>query len=118
MLAIRIIYRESEHRVYRMFVAFLTIKKKKMPGEIIDQPNPKPLPSHLPDVVDQLTVQLDNIKLDDKDADAIVKFRRAACYIAAGLWLFELDCLQTLKYIIPTNSDDFHPRQCISKARA
>ena len=38
-----------------------------MPGEVIDRPNPEPLPSHLPDFVDQLMVQLDRIKLDEKD---------------------------------------------------
>jgi xylulose-5-phosphate/fructose-6-phosphate phosphoketolase len=56
-----------------------------MPGEVIDRPNPEPLPSHLPDFVDQLMVQLDRIKLEEKDYDALTKFRRAACYIAAGM---------------------------------
>jgi hypothetical protein len=30
-------------------------------------------------------VQLDRIKLDEKDYNALIKFRRAACYIAAGM---------------------------------
>lgn len=58
-----------------------------MPGEVIDRPNPEPLPSNLPDHVDQLMVQLDRINLGQKDYDALIKFRRAACYIAAGTFL-------------------------------
>lgn len=55
-----------------------------MPGEVISEPNPQPLPSHLPDYLEQLSVKLDHEKLDEKACDALLKFRRAACYIAAG----------------------------------
>ena len=55
-----------------------------MPGEIIDQPNPRALPSYLPDYLEKLSVKLDHEKLDEKASDALLKFRRAACYIAAG----------------------------------
>ena len=55
-----------------------------MPGQYIDHPNPETLPSHIPDIVDQLEVNLDRIKLDDYAYDGIHKFRRAASYIAAG----------------------------------
>jgi hypothetical protein len=60
-----------------------------MPGEVITEPNPKPLPSHLPDYLEQLSVELDHEKLDERACDALLKFRRAACYIAAG----ELCCV-------------------------
>ncbi|KAH8692719.1 putative phosphoketolase [Talaromyces proteolyticus] len=56
-----------------------------MPGEVIDRPNPEPLPSNLPDVLDQLMVKLDNINLDQRDYDSLIRFRRAACYIAAAM---------------------------------
>jgi xylulose-5-phosphate/fructose-6-phosphate phosphoketolase len=55
-----------------------------MPGEEIDKPNPEALPSHLPEMLDQLMVKLDLISLEQSACDALVKFRRAACYIAAG----------------------------------
>lgn len=55
-----------------------------MPGEVIDHPNPQPLPSHLPDDLENLKVTLRDETLDQKTCDALFKFRRAACYIAAG----------------------------------
>lgn len=55
-----------------------------MPGEVIDRPNPRPLPSHLPDAVEQLGVKLQHVALDQHAYDALYKFRRAAAYIAAG----------------------------------
>lgn len=55
-----------------------------MPGEVIDRPNPQPLPSHLPDAVEQLGVKLQHVALDQPAYDALYKFRRAAAYIAAG----------------------------------
>lgn len=69
--------------------------KFTMPGEVISEPNPQPLPSHLPDYLEQLSVKLDHEKLDEKACDALLKFRRAACYIAAGkrdcvLYIFQL----------------------------
>jgi hypothetical protein len=55
-----------------------------MPGEVITEPNPKPQPSHLPDYLEKLSVKLDQQNLDQKSCDALLKFRRAASYIAAG----------------------------------
>lgn len=60
-----------------------------MPGEVIDRPNPQPLPSHLPDDLEKLQVTLSNGTLDQKACDALHKFRRAASYIAAGEWAIE-----------------------------
>ena len=55
-----------------------------MPGEVIDRPNPQALPSHIPDDVLKLAVQLDKSKLDETDYAGLKQFRRAANYIAAG----------------------------------
>lgn len=55
-----------------------------MPGEVIDRPNPEPLPSNIPDDVLSLAVKLDKTTLSDKDNASLVAFRKAACYIAAG----------------------------------
>lgn len=65
-----------------------------MPAEIIDQPNPAALPSYLPDYLEKLSVKLDHEKLDEKACDALLKFRRAACYIAAGNCGYVLYILQ------------------------
>ncbi|KKY23424.1 putative d-xylulose 5-phosphate d-fructose 6-phosphate [Phaeomoniella chlamydospora] len=56
-----------------------------MPGEVIDRPNPQPLPSHVPDYVEQLLVKLDKPTLDENDNKALAKYRRAANYIAAAM---------------------------------
>lgn len=56
-----------------------------MPGEVIDRPNPEPLPSNLPDYLAKLQVTLSHQTLDEKTCDALLKFRRAASYIAAGM---------------------------------
>jgi xylulose-5-phosphate/fructose-6-phosphate phosphoketolase len=58
-----------------------------MPGEVIDRPNPEPLPSNLPDYLAKLQVALPHQTLDEKTCDALLKFRRAASYIAAGMKL-------------------------------
>lgn len=55
-----------------------------MPGEVIDRPNPQPLPSHLPDDLENLKIKLPHETLDQKACDSLFKFRRAASYIAAG----------------------------------
>jgi xylulose-5-phosphate/fructose-6-phosphate phosphoketolase len=62
-----------------------------MPGEVITEPNPKPQPSHLPSYVEQLSVKLGHEqKVLDQDAcDSLLKFRRAASYIAAGKSVFK-----------------------------
>ena len=57
-----------------------------MPGEVIDTPNPQPLPSHVPDDIgEQLLVKLDKPQLDEATNHALQKFRRAANYIAAAM---------------------------------
>lgn len=55
-----------------------------MPGEVIDEPNPKPLPSQLPDDVLSLAVRIEKTKLDEETYSSLLHFRRAANYIAAG----------------------------------
>ena len=55
-----------------------------MPGEVIDRPNPKAEPSHIPDLVEQLQVKLQETALEEADYNGLLKFRRAAAYIAAG----------------------------------
>jgi xylulose-5-phosphate/fructose-6-phosphate phosphoketolase len=55
-----------------------------MPGEEIDRPNPKALPSHIPDVVLELSVKLDKMHLSEADLTGLEEFRRAGNYIAAG----------------------------------
>ncbi|KAI9726623.1 MAG: hypothetical protein M1828_000990 [Chrysothrix sp. TS-e1954] len=56
-----------------------------MPGEIIDRPNPQPLPSHIPDSVKSLAVQLDKPTLPEDVNTALKSFRRVACYVAAAM---------------------------------
>ncbi|KAL0259774.1 hypothetical protein SLS55_005514 [Diplodia seriata] len=56
-----------------------------MPGEVIDRPNPEPLPSHLPDDVLDLAVKLDNTTLPEPHNAQLHAFRRAAAYIAAAM---------------------------------
>jgi len=55
-----------------------------MPGEIIDRPNPQPLPSHLPEEVLKLAVQVEKKTLPEDVNKSLKAFRRAALYIAAG----------------------------------
>lgn len=55
-----------------------------MPGEEIDRPNPKALPSHIPDAVLDLSIKLDRMQLSDADLKGLEEFRRASNYIAAG----------------------------------
>ena len=54
-----------------------------MPGEVIDRPNPQPLPSNIPEDVFSLSVQLEKTKLDQATSEALQVYRRAANYIAA-----------------------------------
>jgi xylulose-5-phosphate/fructose-6-phosphate phosphoketolase len=58
-----------------------------MPGEVIDRPNPGPLPSHLPPEVDGLLVKLDKVQLAKDIKNALRQWQRAANYIAAGIIL-------------------------------
>ena len=55
-----------------------------MPGEVIDRPNPQPLPSNIDDNVLSLAVKLDKTKVDEGTLIGLQEFRRAADYIAAG----------------------------------
>ena len=64
-----------------------------MPGEVIDRPNPQPLPSHIDDHVLSLAVKLEKAKLDPSTAKGLQDFRRAANYIAAGMTLDKPPCL-------------------------
>ncbi len=57
-----------------------------MTKEIIDQPNPAPLQSHLPDYVTQLSVALKLSELPEEVYNELQSFRKAACYIAAGIY--------------------------------
>jgi len=59
-----------------------------MPGEVIDRPNPKALPSLIPDNVMELAVKLDKLDISKADLTGLEEFRRASNYIAAGkcLW--------------------------------
>ncbi|KAK5239082.1 hypothetical protein LTR16_012310, partial [Cryomyces antarcticus] len=56
-----------------------------MPGEVIDRPNPEPLPSNVPDSVRDLAVKLDKLTLPENANASLKEFRRAACYIAADV---------------------------------
>ncbi|KAK5146926.1 hypothetical protein LTR04_000942 [Oleoguttula sp. CCFEE 6159] len=56
-----------------------------MPGEVIDRPNPEPLPSNVPDSVRDLAVKLDKLTLPENANASLKEFRRAACYIAAAM---------------------------------
>lgn len=56
-----------------------------MPTSDIDIANPPPLPSHLPDSVLDLAVQVPRKPLSQDDRDSLRHFQRAACYIAAAM---------------------------------
>ncbi|KAL1985500.1 hypothetical protein VTN96DRAFT_7830 [Rasamsonia emersonii] len=77
-----------------------------MPGEVIDKPNPEPLPSHLPATLDDLMVKLDLVALEQSACDALIKFRRAACYIAAAM-IFLQDNVYLKRELVP---EDIKPR--------
>ncbi|TDZ34364.1 putative phosphoketolase [Colletotrichum spinosum] len=56
-----------------------------MPGELVKEPNPPPLPSHLPDDVLKLAVKKEKKPLDKEVAKSLRDFQNAACYIAASM---------------------------------
>ncbi|KAI9706482.1 MAG: hypothetical protein M1836_003488 [Candelina mexicana] len=56
-----------------------------MPGEVINRPNPPPLPSHIPEDVLSLAVKLEKTSLDDTTNAGFQAFRNAANYIAAAM---------------------------------
>jgi xylulose-5-phosphate/fructose-6-phosphate phosphoketolase len=64
-----------------------------MPSEIIDTPNPRPLPSNLPDHVSDLLIKLEKPSLPDNVNLAISKYRRAANYIAAAMIFLQSNAL-------------------------
>lgn len=53
-----------------------------MPGEVLDQANPPPLPSQLPDETLELAAKVTQIPLDKDVAQSLKDFQQAACYIA------------------------------------
>ncbi|KUI56186.1 hypothetical protein VP1G_03518 [Cytospora mali] len=56
-----------------------------MPHEQIDQANPPPLPSHLPDQVAELQARPTIKSLPDDVQESLRNFQYAACYIAAAM---------------------------------
>ncbi len=62
-----------------------SINPSRMPGQVLDRPNPMPLPSLIPAFVDDLLVKLDKSKLSAETTSALEKFRRAANYIAVAM---------------------------------
>jgi xylulose-5-phosphate/fructose-6-phosphate phosphoketolase len=73
-----------------------------MVAKEIDVPNPPPMPSHLPDSVLELAVNIDKKPLPEDVKKGLVDFQRAACYIAAGellvpvlRWLLKKSLLTT-----------------------
>ncbi|KAJ5692792.1 phosphoketolase [Penicillium macrosclerotiorum] len=77
-----------------------------MPGEVIDRPNPQSLPSHLPDELKRLAIELPNRSLDQKACNALFKFRSAASYIAAAMIFLQDNTLLTREL----TADDIKPR--------
>jgi xylulose-5-phosphate/fructose-6-phosphate phosphoketolase len=69
-----------------------------MPGEVIDQPNPPALESHLPSEVDVLFVKIEKKPLADDVKIALQKWQRAANYIAAGMTLLDV-LIMTLTFV-------------------
>lgn len=57
-----------------------------MPDDVVERPNPPPLPSQIPDAVLELRVKLPTERRDvlsPEDRQGLVQYRRLACYIAA-----------------------------------
>ena len=71
-----------------------------MPGEVIDRPNPKALPSLISDNVMELAVKLDKLDISKADLAGLEEFRRASNYIAAGKFLYT-------RYIESTNNSSY-----------
>lgn len=78
----------------------------KMPGEVIDRPNPQPQPSHVPGSVEELLVRLEKPTLAENTNHALQMFRRAANYIAAAM-IFLQDNVYLKR---PLTFDDIKPR--------
>lgn len=58
------------------------IQSPNMPGEVIDRPNPPPLPSNLPHDTLNLQAKVEKKPLDKDVAQSLKDFQHAACYIA------------------------------------
>ncbi|KAK0760948.1 hypothetical protein N5P37_005889 [Trichoderma harzianum] len=56
-----------------------------MAGEVIDQPNPPPLPSQFPASTEDLAVKPTKAPLNSHDLCSLREFQRAACYIASAM---------------------------------
>jgi xylulose-5-phosphate/fructose-6-phosphate phosphoketolase len=57
-----------------------------MPAQLLQQPNPPPEPSHIPDVAFLASQRSENdYKLSEDDREAIRAFRRAADYLSAAM---------------------------------
>ncbi len=59
-----------------------------MSREVITQPNPPPLPSQLPDTVLDLEAHPETKRLAADVRESLADFQHAACYIAAGNYIF------------------------------
>jgi xylulose-5-phosphate/fructose-6-phosphate phosphoketolase len=77
-----------------------------MSGQLLDRPNPQPLPSHIPEYVEGLLVKLGKPTLSAETNDALKKYRRAANYIAAAM-IFMQDNVYLKRDL---KSDDIKPR--------
>jgi xylulose-5-phosphate/fructose-6-phosphate phosphoketolase len=77
-----------------------------MPGEILDRPDPQPLPSRVPEYVDNLLSKLDKPNLSPEINSALQKYWRTANYIVAAM-IF----LQDNVYLTPDlKFEDIKPR--------
>lgn len=70
-----------------------------MPGEVIDRPNPPPLPSQLPSSVEELFVHPPKMPLSSDISQSLSEFQQTACYIASGWYLM-------LKLFVSKHSTD------------
>lgn len=66
-----------------------------MPGKIINQSDPAPLPSRLPNEELQFAVRREDRKLDETARHRFKEFRDAADFIAAAMIFLRDNCLQT-----------------------
>ncbi|WEW55230.1 phosphoketolase [Emydomyces testavorans] len=82
-----------------------------MPGEVIDKPNPKALPSHLPASIDELMIRLEASPLSKDVLNSLTKFRRAANYIAAAMIFLRDNAYLKRKLTF----DDIKPRLLVLK---
>ncbi|KAM3534298.1 hypothetical protein MY4038_002396 [Beauveria bassiana] len=56
-----------------------------MPGEVISEANPPPMPSHLPGSVMNLAAKVSQRDLDKSTLEGLRNFQKAACYIAGAM---------------------------------